>query len=168
MVIVPRGQVGGLFEDLISAGQSFVSQQVVPQIGAAAASVVRQQVAANIKQAAFYSAYSQPVVYSGQAIGDLVSGRIKELSRPSSGPRGTAADRALSAAGSKTLIERVKPTIVIEGSFGRTVIAPYGEATPGEWRTNVSSLIVGVIGVLALYTAGSYYLGYKAGQRSRA
>lgn len=65
------------------------------------------------------------------------------------------------------IIDRIKPTLIIDSpSIGKKVIAPYGEASPTEWKPNTVKAIAIFLGGLALYTAGGYYLGYKAGQRS--
>lgn len=179
---LPRHRMNGLLDDVASAGgqivnslthggsvtdaaksasQTFIQSQSGQQLMAQASSALQQQIASSIKSAAFYSAYSKPIAYTGKDLGDLVAGNLVEAVRGPASP-------LTEALKPKTLIDRVKPTIVIEGSFGRKVIAPYGEANPQEWRANIRNLVIGVVGVLALYTVGSYYLGYKAGQRSRA
>lgn len=197
MIIQPSSSrpVNGLFDDLLTAGtaaasaiqsgksgadalkaagQSFAQTESGQQAVSYVSDTVRGQILDNLKQAAFYSAYSKPYVYTGKDLADLVTGKIQSLvpGRPAPPPpaqtrAGQVVQKVEAAIKSKSLIERVKPTIIIEGSFGRKVIAPYGEASPTEWQSNIRNLVIGAVGVLAIYTAGAYYLGYKKGQRSR-
>jgi hypothetical protein len=170
MVILPPNgpqrpaRLGSFTDDLANAAKEFLQSDVGQQVVGAATDVLSQQITQNFKQASFYSAYSSPYIYTGQDLANFITGKVKNLTAPPSpaptGPVPVVLKR-------KTLIERVKPTFVIEGSFGRKVIAPYGEADPNEYKTNIRNLVLGSLGVLALFTGGAYYLGYKSGQRSR-
>lgn len=118
------------------------------------------------------SALSQPVVYTSQDLASMI-GTGGQPVRPSGGPGAATVPEVPPSPGTgsslfstKSLIERVKPTVVVNTRDGsRLVFAPYGEATDTEWEGNVTGLIVGTLGFLALYTAGAYYLGVKAGER---
>lgn len=150
--------LNGPFEDALQAaqqaGQAFlrtpVGQQLAQQAGQAVTGALKDQLAANVRRVTFYTAYSAPISYTGAQLAALV---------PKTG--------AKTGIASKSLIDRVKPTLVVETAFGSQVFAPYGAANPADYGRNIRNLVVGSIGILLLYTAGSYYLGFKAGQRSR-
>jgi hypothetical protein len=134
-------ELGGLdqsFLDTVSQG--------IQKFADTAQSVSQNPLKAAVKSVAFYSAYSEPITYTAD-----------ELMAAYKAPKGPPG-----------LMDRIKPTIVIDSPLvGRKVIAPYGEATPDEWKGNVRKAILIMVGGLALYFIGGYYLGYKAGQRSK-
>lgn len=170
----PQSSLNGTAEDIWNALQSTPEgRALIAKATSAATSFATQKIAENFKSAQFYSAYSKPIVYTAKNLTDFITGKVASLTStppptPRPPPRGAPVGiQPVELPKQKSLLERVKPTFVIEGSFGKKVIAPYGEADPKEWRGNVRNLILGAVGVLALYTAGAYYLGYKKGQRSK-
>ena len=158
-VIYPQRPVrmNGLLEDLLNT-------PIGQQVAQAGSQLVGDQLKKNINAIGLYTAYSEPVVFKGADIARFLPDFKPPATKVPAGGSGTGAPK-------KSLLtsisERVKPTIVIDTSFGRKVIAPYGEATPTEYKTNQRNLLLGVVGIVALYTAGAYYLGYKAGKRSK-
>lgn len=64
-----------------------------------------------------------------------------------------------------SLVARLKPTLVLDTAMGKKTVAPYGEVAPDEWKGNIGILVGTILGGLGLYTAGGYFLGYRAGQR---
>jgi hypothetical protein len=116
-----------------------------------ASAAVQNPGAALIKKVGIYTAYSAPQEWTGAQIDALVKAP-PEKKRP----------------GQKSLLERIQPTIVLDTTFGKKVIAPYGVVPADAWKKNTMKLVGLFLGGLALYTAGGYYLGYKAGQRRAA
>jgi hypothetical protein len=138
------GGLGGVVEDFLATP---LGQQVKAKVLAEAQGYVTD----NIKSVQFLTTFSKPIVYTGADIVKVVAGAGKPS--PSGGDKG--------------LVSKLKPTVIIDLKSGRRVIAPYGEANPKDYNRNVLLVVGGVLGVLGLYAAGSYYLGYKKGQRSR-
>jgi hypothetical protein len=101
-----------------------------------------------VNRVGLYTAYTPPREFTGPQIKAMVD-----------------APPAPRRPGQKSLLERLKPALVIDTALGRRVLAPYGMPAPDEWKKNTFKLIGLFLGGLALYTAGGYYLGYKAGQR---
>jgi hypothetical protein len=161
-VIVParvqRRQLNGLAEDLLSLGSQFLQTSTGQQLAQQGVNYLRDQLKSSIKEIGVYTAYSKPVVYTGADIGKF----LPDFTKPGQPP-----GKVTNTSGRKSIAERIKPTIVIDTSFGRQVIAPYGEAKPGEYKQNLRRLMLWGVGILTVYTAGAYYLGYKSGQRSR-
>ena len=116
-----------------------------------AGAVVANPGAALIKKVGIYTAYTAPKEWTGAQIDALVK---------------APPERKLP--GQKSLLERIQPTIVLDTSFGKKVVAPYGVVAPDAWKKNTFKLVGLFLAGLALYTAGGYYLGYKAGQRKAA
>lgn len=134
------GRLDADFFDTITSGV-----QKFQQFTDTAQAVAQNPLKAAISSISFYSAYSEPYTYTAD--------QLMEAYKAPKGPPG--------------LMDRIKPTIVIESPLaGRRVIAPYGEAKPDEWKGNVKKAIFIMVGGLALYFLGGFYLGYKAGQRS--
>ena len=176
MVILPPSRrryqrVSGLndvFTDVVTALQSTEQgREIVSKATTAVTDFATQQIVNNFKQAAFYSAYSKPVIYTGKDLSDFITGRVKSLTAPPPPRAPSKLPPIPEALKQKTLIERVKPTFVIEGSFGRKVVAPFGEADPEEWKGNVRNLVLMGLAGVALWSGAFYYLGYKKGQRSK-
>jgi hypothetical protein len=107
----------------------------------------------NIKSIQFYTDYSEPLVYTGQDVAKMVSGAF------------LPSDSSKKKTGG--LISFIKPTLVFDLKSGKKVIAPYGEATATGSTGNKVKLVFGILGVLALYSVGAYYLGYRRGRRSQ-
>jgi hypothetical protein len=111
------------------------------------AGLLEQGLGAAINKVAFYSAYSQPVEYTGAELAQMLQ-----------------TGGAPAPSGLTSLIQRVKPTIVIDTPLGQQTIAPFGAADPTEWQTNVRNLILLTLGVLAVFSVGMYRVGLKTGE----
>lgn len=147
--------LSGPIEDAMKAGQAFLQtptgKQLTQQATQLVTGALKDQIAANVRRVTFLTAYSAPISYTGAQLAALVP-------KPGAKKGGVA---------SKSLIDRVQPTVIVETAFGTQTFAPYGVADPAAYGKNIRNLVLGTLGVLAIYTAGSYYLGFKAGQRSR-
>jgi hypothetical protein len=148
-------EMGGLdqniLDTLVRGAESFSRTAQQFQRTATQAASTAQRIAENPLRAAFNkievrTAYSKPIVYTPDDV-------MASIKAPPGEP-GTA--------------RFFKPTIILDVPvFGQRIIAPYGAATADEWKSNTFKAIAIFLGGLALYTAGGYYLGYKAGQRSK-
>ena len=125
----------------------------------AAFTLAREAVKNSVNKVEFLTAYSKPAAFTGEDLARLI---------PGAGGRGGASSMPTVPIqpGPPTLAERIKPTLVIDTKFGRKVIAPYGEAVPGEYERNIRSLLIKTLVVLAVYTAGVAFIGYRACRRS--
>lgn len=133
----------------VDKASSFVDRAATTVDTATAA--MKNPGAALVRKVGIYTAYTAPKEWTGEQIDALVKAP-PERKRP----------------GQKSLLERIQPTIVIDTAFGKKVVAPYGVVPPDAWKKNTFKLVGLFLGGLVLYTAGGYYLGYKAGQRRAA
>jgi hypothetical protein len=160
-VVYPRRrpvQMNGLVDDIYNFGKNFLSTELGQNLAQQGIDLATEELKKSIYEVGVYTAYSAPVVYTGGDIARFLPNF--KPSTPGAPPETKKKSNFISIA------ERIKPTIVIDTKFGRKVIAPYGEAKPGEYARNVKKLLWWSAGALALYTVGAYYLGYKSGQRN--
>ena len=157
-------QMNGLVDDLYNLGKDFLSTELGQELAQQGVDLATEELKKSIYEVGVYTAYSAPVVYTG---GDIAR-FLPDFKPPAAGTPMTP--QGGGSAPKKSLLtsisERIKPTLVIDTTYGRKVIAPYGEANPTEYKKNQRNLLLGALGVLALYTAGAYYLGYRKGKRS--
>jgi hypothetical protein len=113
--------------------------------------VAQNPLANLVQRVTIRSAYTPPQSWTGAQLDAIVKAPAEKL-----------------MPGQKSLLARLQPTITLDTSFGSKTIAPFGPVPQDAWKKNTFKLVGLFLGGLALYTAGGYYLGYKAGQRRAA
>jgi hypothetical protein len=157
-----RHQMNGIGDTLATVGKTFMQSELGQSLIGSGQQLAAEQLAKSIRSISLYTAYSKPVVYTGTDIAKFLPDLRAQFGPQQQPPPWMPPVPPQP----KTIAERIKPTIVIDSTFGRKVIAPFGESTATEYKGNITQLALLSVGVLALYSAAFYYVGKRVGARN--
>lgn len=98
-----------------------------------------------VKSVEFWSNLSPPVFYTGQQLDTIYRD-------PTPNP----------------YLAKLQPTIVIDSTLGKKVIAPYGQASRDAWRSNAQKTALLVGGAVIFGATSILILGAALGRRKRS
>lgn len=107
-----------------------------------AVSQVSDHAKSTIRRIEIRTAFSEPLIYSGNDVADLISG-------------------GGSSAADDSVLAKIKPTVIIETTSGRQIIAPGGIVAADEYKKTQMKFALGAAGVLG----AAFFVGFLVGRR---